>query len=160
LCGGAEHQVGGNTTTGGVNFPGLFHAWGKQVIAGIGWELVTKTVELDGGKMPDFSQPTGKAHYKHQVVVNIPLFVALAEEMLVKAGVTIHYHSAPMRIERTPEGWRMITAAAGDTRMIMCKQIVDCTGNGAVAGLLGFERCRKMSASQVRSSIPWCLILI
>ena len=29
-------QLGGMTTTGGVSFPGLFDAWGKQVIAGIG----------------------------------------------------------------------------------------------------------------------------
>jgi len=139
----ASHQVGGNTTTGGVNFPGLFHAWGKQVIAGIGWELVTKTLDLDGATMPDFTKPVGKAHSKHQVVVNIPLFVALAEEMLVQAGVTIHYHAAPMRIERTPEGWRVMTAAVGDTRTITCKQLVDCTGNGAVAGLLGLERLQE-----------------
>ncbi len=139
----SAHQVGGNTTTGGVNFPGLFHAWGKQVIAGVGWELVSKTVELEGGKMPDFSQPTGKQHYKHQVTVNIPLFVALAEEMLLKAGVMIHYHAAPMRIENVPGGWRISTVAAGDTRTILCKQIVDCTGNGAVAGLLGLERLQE-----------------
>lgn len=136
-------QVGGNTTTGGVNFPGLFHAWGRQVIAGAGWELVTNTVALAGGTLPDFSQPTGASHWKHQVTVNIPLFVALAEEMLLKAGVTIQYHAAPMKIEKTPEGWRVFTAAAGDTRTILCKQLVDCTGNGAVAGLLGLERLRE-----------------
>ena len=33
-------QLGGVTTTGGVSFPGLFHAWGKQIVAGIGWELL------------------------------------------------------------------------------------------------------------------------
>ena len=136
-------QVGGNTTTGGVNFPGLFHAWGRQVIAGVGWELVTNTVGLAGGTLPDFSQPTGASHWKQQVTVNIPLFVALAEEMLLKAGVTIQYHAAPMRIEKTTEGWRMVTAAAGDTRTILCKQLVDCTGNGAVAGLLGLERLQE-----------------
>jgi glycine/D-amino acid oxidase-like deaminating enzyme len=136
-------QVGGNTTTGGVNFPGLFHAWGRQVIAGVGWDLVTNTVGVAGGTLPDFSQPTGTAHWKHQVTVNIPLFVALAEELLVKAGVTIHYHAAPMTIEKTPAGWRVVTAAAGDTRVIACKQLVDCTGNGAVAGLLGLERLQE-----------------
>jgi len=139
----AASQVGGNTTTGGVNFPGLFHAWGRQVVSGVGWELVTNTVALSGGTLPDFSQPTGKSHWKHQVTVNIPLFVALAEEMLTKAGVTIHYQAAPMRIEKMPEGWRVLTAAVGDTRTIVCKQLVDCTGNGAVAGLLGLERLRE-----------------
>ena len=136
-------QVGGNTTTGGVNFPGLFHAWGKQVIAGVGWDLVTNTVGVAGGTLPDFSQPTGAAHWKHQVTVNIPLFVALAEEMLQGAGVTIQYQAAPMKIEKAPEGWHLVTAAAGDTRDIRCKQLVDCTGNGAVAGMLGLERLRE-----------------
>ena len=28
-------QLGGTATTGGVSFPGLFDAWGKQIIAGI-----------------------------------------------------------------------------------------------------------------------------
>ena len=139
----AAHQVGGNTTTGGVNFPGLFHAWGKQVIAGIGWDLVTNSVALDGGKLPDFSIPTGNNHPRHQVLINIPLFVALAEEALTRAGVTIHYHAAPLRIEKTPEGWHVFAAAAGDTRTITCKQLVDCTGNGAVAALLGLERLRE-----------------
>ena len=139
----AAHQVGGNTTTGGVNFPGLFHAWGKQVIAGVGWDLVTNSVALDGGTLPDFSIPTGRNHPKHQVLINIPLFVALAEEALTQAGVTLHYHAAPMRIEKTQQGWRMVTAAIGDTRVISCKQIVDCTGNGAVAGLLGLERLQE-----------------
>ena len=139
----AAHQVGGNTTTGGVNFPGLFHAWGKQVIAGVGWDLVTNSVALDGGTLPDFSIPTGRNHPKHQVLINIPLFVALAEEALTQAGVSIHYHAAPLRIEKTQQGWRMVTAAIGDTRVISCKQIVDCTGNGAVAGLLGLERLQE-----------------
>ena len=29
-------QLGGTITTGEVAYPGLFHAWGRQVIAGIG----------------------------------------------------------------------------------------------------------------------------
>ncbi len=45
-------QLGGTTTTGGVTYPGLFHAWRKQVIAGIGWELVTKAVALTEVKWP------------------------------------------------------------------------------------------------------------
>jgi hypothetical protein len=44
-------------TTAGVDFPGLFHAWGKQVIAGIRWELVTAAVKLNGDALPDFSVP-------------------------------------------------------------------------------------------------------
>jgi len=136
------HQVGGATTTGGVNFPGLFHAWGRQVIDGIGWSLVTNTVTLAGGRLPDFTQPTGRNHPKHQVTVNIPLFVALSEEALLQSGVTIHYHEAPSRVVASSDGWQVQTAVMGDTRMIQCKQLVDCTGNGAVVDLAGFARQR------------------
>ena len=48
-------QLGGTTTTGGVAFPGIFHAWGKQIIGGIGWELVMDCVQLNGDKLPNFS---------------------------------------------------------------------------------------------------------
>ncbi len=48
-------MLGGTTTTGGVNFPGLFHAWGRQIIAGIGWDLVTRCVAETGGTLPDFA---------------------------------------------------------------------------------------------------------
>ena len=53
-------QLGGTTTTAGVSFPGLFDAWGKQIIAGIGWELVRESVALDGGTLPDFSRVPGR----------------------------------------------------------------------------------------------------
>ena len=136
----AAHQVGGNTTTGGVNFPGLFHAWGKQIIAGVGWDIVTNCVAIDGGRLPDFTKPTGRRHYLHQVLVNIPLYVALSEEALLDAGVIIKYHTAPMEIAKAPNGWAVTTVAVGETRKIHCKQIVDCSGNGAVAGVLGLKR--------------------
>ena len=55
-------QLGGTITTGGVAFPGLFHAWGRQIIGGIGWELVSETVKLGDGVFPDFTVPTGKKH--------------------------------------------------------------------------------------------------
>ena len=47
-------QVGGNTTTGGVNFPGLFHAEGRQVIDGCAYEVLTNAAALSGFPLPDF----------------------------------------------------------------------------------------------------------
>ena len=65
-------QLGGAMTTGGVAFPGLFHAWGKQIIAGIGWELVRECVELDGGKLPEFSERPQR-HWHNQVHIASPI---------------------------------------------------------------------------------------
>ena len=55
-------QLGGTTTTGGVSFPGIFHAWGKHIIGGIGWELVQECVAMNDDKLPNFSIPHGRSH--------------------------------------------------------------------------------------------------
>jgi hypothetical protein len=148
-------QLGGNTTTGGVNFPGLFHAWGKQVIAGIGWELVEETVRLNHDSLPDFSTPTGTQHWKHQIRVNLPLFAVLAEELCLKSGVEIRYFESPMKVVAlkfsdtdkssgtNKEHWQLITVSQGEERTILCKQLVDCTGNGSLSVLAGAERMRE-----------------
>lgn len=64
---------------------------GQQVIAGIGWELVTATVTLGSGDLPDFTKPTGRQHWRHQVRICGALYAALAEEACVKAGVQLRY---------------------------------------------------------------------
>lgn len=138
----ATHQLGGNTTSGGVNFPGIFHAWGKQIIDGPVWKLIEECVELDGGKMPDFSIVPDR-HWKHQVRINPALFVLLAEEALQKRNVKIRYYETPTALEPTPDGWIVRTAAMGENRVIRCRQIIDCTGNAALCAMAGAERMRE-----------------
>ena len=135
-------KLGGTMTTGGVAFPGLFHAWGKQVIAGIGWELVKESLELDGGTFPDFSN-IPKHHPEHQLKVNQFLYPLLAEEKCEQAGVKIAYYEFPRVISQTSEGWRVECVGFGTCRTVLCKQIIDCTGGATVVGLLGLPRLRE-----------------
>ncbi len=135
-------QLGGTTTTGGVAFPGLFDAWGKQVIAGIGWELVKESVELDGGKFPDFSK-VPRSHWQNQVHINQFVFSLLAEEKCEEAGVAIAYYEFPTALSETADGWQVDCMGFGTKRRVLCKQIVDCTGGAEVVGLLGLERLRE-----------------
>ncbi|MBT3192682.1 MAG: FAD-dependent oxidoreductase [Verrucomicrobia bacterium] len=134
-------QLGGTTTTGGVNFPGLFHAWGKQLIAGIGWELVTKTVAMEGGRLPDFSV-VPRSHPAHQVRVNAPLYALLAEQACVEAGVSLAYYQYPNAIVETAKGWQVEIAGQGVNYQVRCRQIIDCTGGATLVGMAGFERMR------------------
>ena len=80
------NQLGGTMTTGGVNFPGLFHAWGKQIIAGIGWSLVLETVKMDGGSLPDFTLPQTHTHWLNHVAINGALYAVLAEDAVLQRG--------------------------------------------------------------------------
>ena len=141
----AGSQLGGTTTTAGVDFPGLFHAWGKQIIAGIGWELVTQTVELNSDRLPDFTIPTGAQHWKHQVRINGALYAALAEDACLKAGVQLRYYELPLSVEAVAEGWRVRLAGKGTQVEVLARQLVDCTGNAAVIGLLALPRQREAS---------------
>jgi len=134
-------QLGGTTTTGGVSFPGLFDAWGKQIIAGIGWELVKDSVELDGGQLPDFSKVPDR-HWKNQVRVNQFLYAVLAEEKCEQAGVQIAYYEFPQAINKTGAGWQVDCAGFGTHRRVLCKQVIDCTGGAEVVGMLDLPRLR------------------
>ena len=133
-------MLGGQATVGGVNSPILFTLQGKQRVKGIGWEWIAKTVELDDGKKPE-SYPNWR--------INAPLFAITAEELLQQAGVEIRYFEAPSAVEpvlfskEKPYNWLVTTAAMGERRVICCKQIVDCTGSGAVCALAGAERLRE-----------------
>lgn len=141
-------MVGGNMTSGGVNWPGLFHAWGRQVIDGCGWELVTNCVAASGGTLPDFTQDVGAEHWKHQVRINAPLWVAFAEEALAKAGVEIRYHTAPAAAAKAADGWRLTLSACGETAVLDARVLVDATGNGTLAALCGGRRMRDATARQ------------
>ena len=136
-------QLGGTTTTGGVSFPGLFHAWGKQIIGGIGWELVTETVKLNDDKLPDFSVPYGRDHPKHQVRLNPCIYSLLAEEKCLKAGVQIRYYETPVKVQFKGNNWEVETIGKGTYTKIICNQLIDCTGNAAVTSLAGFNLIRE-----------------
>jgi hypothetical protein len=135
-------QLGGTTTTGGVSFPGLFDAWGNQIIAGIGWELVTQAVKLDNGTLPDFSKVPAR-HWQNQVQVNQFVYALLAEEACVQAGVAIAYYESPTSVGKTSDGWLLQSAGPGCRRDVKCKQIIDCTGGASVVGMLALPRLRE-----------------
>lgn len=135
-------QLGGTMTTGGVAFPGLFDAWGKQIIAGIGWELVRESVELDEGAFPDFAK-VPQRHWHNQLYTNQFLYAILAEEKCAEAGVEIAYYEFPQSVVREGEGWRVDCVGFGTLRRVLCRQIVDCTGGAEVVGMLGLPRLRE-----------------
>jgi glycine/D-amino acid oxidase-like deaminating enzyme len=135
-------QLGGTTTTGGVSFPGIFHAWGKQIIGGIGWELVRDSVELNGDKLPDFSKIPNR-HWQHQVTVNPAIYALLAEEKCMEAGVEVRYYETPTNVEYKEGRWLVESVGKGVKTQISCSQIIDCTGNALIASMAGYDVLRE-----------------
>lgn len=133
-------QIGGNMTTGGVSWPGLFHAWGRQVIDGCGWTLVTNCVSMSDGRLPDFTRDPGVEHTKHQVRINAALWTLLAEEALIRSGVDLRYHTEPASAVWTNGCWELSFMAGGKTYTAESKVVIDATGNGSLASLCGARR--------------------
>jgi len=136
-------QLGGTTTTGGVAYPGIFFAWGKQVIGGIGWELVQAAVALNDNILPNFSIPHGKNHPRHQVRLNGQLYALLIEEKCIEAGVQIRFYETPTQITFQKNNWVVQTMGKGTITEIICNQLIDCTGNAYAASIAGFTLLRE-----------------
>jgi hypothetical protein len=141
-----DSQLGGTTTTGGVAFPGLFHAHGKQVIKGIGWELVEETVGMNSGSMPDFTKPYGKnwdrGHSAHHIHVNRYLYALLAEGKCTEAGVQLRYYETPVNAVFDGSRWLVEVVGKGTQAAIHCKQLIDCTGNALTTQMAGYKVVR------------------
>ncbi|RNL82496.1 FAD-dependent oxidoreductase [Sinomicrobium pectinilyticum] len=138
-----QSQLGGTTTTAGVAFPGIFHAWGKQVISGIGWEIVQEAVALNGDTLPDFSMPHGRQHWRHQIRLNGQLYSMLLEQKCIDAGVEIRYYETPTQITFRNDHWLVETVGKGIHVQIRCRQIIDCSGNAIAASIAGFDLIRE-----------------
>ena len=129
---------GGTTTAARVPFPGLFHAWGKQVIAGIGWTLVERCVAECGDTLPDFTQPPA-AHWQHQVAMQGPIYSALCEEALQAAGVRVLYHAMVAAVEQEDGGWRVTLCTKTGLHAVRARILADCTGDANLAALADCE---------------------
>lgn len=132
-------MLGGTVTTAGVNFPGLFHAWGRQVIGGIGWDLVRRCVAEAGGDLPDFPD-FRRPHWQLQVRVNPFVFAALCDEAVVSAGADLLFHTLPAGLQALPDdrGWRVTLCAKGGLSERSAKVVIDCTGDANAVALAGF----------------------
>jgi len=134
-------QLGGTITTGGVSAPAYFFGPDKQIIAGIGWELVLKTKALDNTPWPDFGRHNTRRPSYH-IAVNPGVYALIAEEAALEVGVDLHYHEILTGIERYPNGWRVQSVGKGILRKTLAREVIDCTGDADIVGLLGLPRER------------------
>ncbi|QNK57004.1 FAD-dependent oxidoreductase [Paenibacillus sp. PAMC21692] len=135
--------LGGTTVVSAVNFPGLFHAWGKQVIKGIGWEVLEEAARRGGAVMPDFDTPyENHRHWEHQILVNKFVYSAILDEFCVKAGVTLRFHEMPADAYLEDDRVHLVVAGKSGLSILRAKTVIDATGDANMAGLMGYERER------------------
>jgi hypothetical protein len=136
--------LGGTATVAAVNFPGLFHVWPRQVIAGVGWEIIEETVRRGGATLPDLSGPyPANKHYLHQVRVNRFIYSKVLDDLCLEAGVELKLHAMPVQIAEGDGLWRhVVLAGLSGPAVCRARKLVDATGDANVAGMMGYARER------------------
>lgn len=141
-----SHKMGGTNVTAGVTSIHVFGAWNRQIIAGIPWEIMEELAALDGARIPDLTISYGRNQGKAGVSVQPHLYSIILEDMCLKAGVELRYFEAPSSVKPLKDDsgfyWQVVTSAMGTLRHIRCREMIDCTGNGALCALAGAERMK------------------
>lgn len=133
--------LGGTTTAAGVNFPGLFFAWGKQIIGGPCWQAILRTVELGGAMLPKIQyQP--EHHCDEQILVNGFVYSCVLDECLERAGAKVLMHTSLAALQETSEGFLVLLAKREGLCCIKVKMLIDASGDGTAVAMAGYPRIK------------------
>lgn len=131
-------MLGGTTTMAAVTAVSCFNAYRRQVIAGIGWELTCRALTTAGTPIPDFSQCAAKDG-RAFCFVNLAVYAAVADEMVLEAGVELVFHTMAASVRPEGDGW--VVGLCGKTGLseVRTRVLIDCTGDANVVSLAGLE---------------------
>lgn len=130
--------LGGTMTAAGVNFPGLFFAWGKQIIDGPCWESIERTVALGGAVLPTISfRP--KRHWHEQITLNPFVYSTVLFQMCEEAGVHIICNAMISYASEVQNGVNLIITTKDGMVAVNSSVAIDATGDATLCQLLGFN---------------------
>jgi len=129
--------LGGTMTVANVNFPGLFFAWGKQIINGPCWESIERTINLGGAKMPEITYKPER-HWHEQILLNKFIYTSVLFEMCEEAGVEVMCNSMLSAVNETDDHLIMNITDKNGLFSIRTKTAVDATGDANLIQMAGF----------------------
>ena len=135
-----KNEILGGTLSGAhVTAPGLFHAWKKQIIGGIGFDIVKKCREEEGLSLPDYSHQEKYKHPNEQIAVNPALFALLADETVTASGAEILFDTMCAAIKEDESGKTVTLCTKEGLKDVRCTVLIDCTGDANAVTMAGYE---------------------
>ena len=146
--------LGGTMTVANVNFPGLFFAWGKQVINGPCWESIERTIKIGGAKMPQISFKPIR-HWHEQIRLNRFCYINVLFEMCEEAGVEIICNSMISDVIKNDNHLKIIITDKNGLCSITTKTAIDATGDANLTQIAGFsvEKTKKQQPATLQNHI-------
>lgn len=132
----AGTMLGGTMTAGGVYMPNHFFRPQGPVVLGIAWELYTESKKVEGLPIPDYRKRRPVESPGYYSYINVPIYVGLAEEKAIQAGVGLHYHEFVAGVQAVGDRWEITSLGRGVRRITTAREIIDCTGDSDVVRIL------------------------
>lgn len=129
--------LGGTMTVAGVNFPGLFFAWGKKIIDGPCWEAVQRTIDLGGAVMPKITFKPER-HWYEQINLNKFIYISVLFQMCEEAGVQLICNSMISDVRENNKNLDIMITEKTGMSVITAKKAIDATGDANLAQMAGY----------------------
>ncbi|NQU10598.1 FAD-dependent oxidoreductase, partial [bacterium] len=134
-------MLGGTITVAGINGPAHFFAWGQQVIAGIGWELIRRTLEETGQPVPTAEFTRENSTPRH-LTMDKSVYAALCDEAVLAAGVDLLFHAMPAAVAIQNDAWTVTICTKTGLQETRARVLIDATGDANVVALAGSDLVR------------------
>ncbi len=132
----------GGVLTAGLNPQiGIFYAYKKQVISGIGWELCKRLEKQGFAKIPNFNEiDTSLGGIPSNVKVNPAMAEAEMLAMCKESGVKLFFHTKAVdAVVKEEKVTALLAADKNGLRLFKASVFIDCTGDGDFAVFCGAE---------------------
>ena len=134
-------RLGGTMMAGGVNYPGLFFAWGKQIIGGPCWEAIERTAALGGAKIPQISYKPAH-HWEEQILLDKLIYTKVLYDMCREAGVSVMTNAMLSAACEGEDGLSLLITDKAGLLAMEAKAAVDASGDASLAAMLSYETVR------------------
>lgn len=129
--------LGGTITAARVNFPGLFYAWGRQIISGPCFESIKRTLDFTNKKLPEISFKP-EHHWDEQINIDMFTYMHIIEDMCISSGVKLLYHTMVSSVNENDAGVNILLTKKEEQEEIFAKSLVDATGDASCISLAGY----------------------
>ena len=138
--------LGGTITTARVNFPGLFFAWGEQIISGPCWESILRAQKIGAANIPEIST-CPENHWQEQISLNLFAYAQILDALCLENGVDVRLHTMAAVVEEKEERILLTAAEKEGLVQIDAAVLIDATGDADATRMAGFQ-CLKSAPLQ------------
>ena len=131
-------QLGGTTTLGGVTAIQTFFAYGRQIIAGIGWEIVCRSFDMLGRPRPTGGTYNPDTGVTNTFVDSVAYSCAL-DQAVLDSGAQLRLHTTLGAAADQGDHWRLTLCGKEGLADVRARVAIDCTGDANLVRLAGLE---------------------